>query len=367
MVAVGAVVLVAAGMAVWATAQPTRLASRASDTLGTTSNTTTAATATVGSGYLAAGQDQVVFIEWNDAGDGRYTGTELNDELTGSPPNETVSANTESVSITHTGSQLSLDYGSEQVLGTYSGQSLVVNYPQQDGSLASVTFHKASTQDYNDALAVLRSTVSRTDDQSATATSIASADGAVDQAASAVAQDFSDLTSAIGGVQPALARVPKDLATAKAHLATTAADEQHARSEPPQQSQTCSDVDTVVSDADTVQSDADTIQGDADYLQGAFDSVDSPDGHLQSDWQALIGAEAGAPGYPATGAPDPSAVQGLLAKASNDEASAKATMNGYIDTANSYLGQAVQDASTALTSTQCGSAEPAPVPLSHMQ
>jgi len=113
----------------------------------------------VGSGYLATTPLSVIFIQWNQtatetAGVAQMAGIE------GEAPDQTIAVETTAVTGQINGSDVYVDFqGVIQAFGRTEGGGFILDFPQPDGSLASVTFREASAQDYNDALAALRTGV----------------------------------------------------------------------------------------------------------------------------------------------------------------------------------------------------------------
>ncbi len=62
--------------------------------------------------------------------------------------------------------------GVTQAFGRTEGEGFILDFSQPDGSLASVTFRKASAQDYNNALAALRAGVKSANPAASSTTSI---------------------------------------------------------------------------------------------------------------------------------------------------------------------------------------------------
>ena len=124
-----------------------------------TADTSTTLPPPVGSGYLATTPTSVLFIQWYQTGT-TATGVAQIASIEGQPPNQTVTVKTTKATGQINGSNVSVDFaGVTEVFGTTSGGGFVLDFAQPDGSLAPVTFRKASAQDYNDALAALRSQV----------------------------------------------------------------------------------------------------------------------------------------------------------------------------------------------------------------
>ena len=112
--------------------------------------------APVGSGYLATTPLSVIFIQWNQTGTAT-AGVAQMASVEGQPPTQTIAVKTTAATGQISGSDVYVDFqGVTQAFGRTEGEGFILDFPQPDGSLASVTFRKASAQDYNDALAALR-------------------------------------------------------------------------------------------------------------------------------------------------------------------------------------------------------------------
>jgi hypothetical protein len=113
----------------------------------------------VGSGYLATTPLSVIFIQWNQTGTAT-AGVAHIANVEGQPPNQTIAVKTTTATGQINGSDVYVDFqGVTQAFGRTEGGGFILDFPQPDGSLASVTFRKASAQDYNNALAALRTGV----------------------------------------------------------------------------------------------------------------------------------------------------------------------------------------------------------------
>lgn len=113
----------------------------------------------VGSGYLAATPSSVIFIQWNQTGTAT-AGVAQMAKVEGQPPNQTIAVKTTATTGQISGSDAYVDFqGVTQVFGRTAEGGFVLDFPQPDGSLAPVTFRKATAQDYNNALAALRAGV----------------------------------------------------------------------------------------------------------------------------------------------------------------------------------------------------------------
>ena len=126
---------------------------------GKNGSTSTTAAPPVGSGYLATTSSSVIFIQWNQVG-ATGTGVAQIANVQGHAPSQTIAVKTTTAIGQINGSNVSVNFeGVTEVFGTTSGGGFVLDFPQPDGSLAPVTFRRASAQDYNNALAALKSQV----------------------------------------------------------------------------------------------------------------------------------------------------------------------------------------------------------------
>jgi hypothetical protein len=123
---------------------------------GKGSSTSTSVPPAVGNGYLATTSTSVILIQWNQSGTAT-SGVAQMATLQGKTPNETITVKSVAVAGQINDSNVSVDFKDVvQVFGITSGDGFVLDFPQPDGSLAPVTFKKATAEDYNNALATLR-------------------------------------------------------------------------------------------------------------------------------------------------------------------------------------------------------------------
>ena len=126
----------------------------------------------VGSGYLATTPLSVIFIQWNQTGTAT-AGVAHMANVKGQPPTQTIAVQTTTATGQINGSDVYVDFeGVIQAFGRTEGEGFILDFPQPDGSLASVTFLKASAQDYNTALAALRAGVKSANPAASSTTSI---------------------------------------------------------------------------------------------------------------------------------------------------------------------------------------------------
>ena len=271
----------------------------------------------VGTGYLANESDGVIFLQWTNT-DNDLSGTAQVEVLGGSPPNQSISTHTVSVTGQLNGSTITLSFeGGTQVFGTLSGGSFTVNFPQQDGSLAPVTFHSASAAEFNQALAALQGTTGSVNNQAAAAETVTSQQQSIDRSASRVSGDISSLSSDSSQLSGTLDSYAKDLSQAQSDLASEAKLEGQVIAEANAgtgQDQVCTDSDTVASDEDTVASDGDSVSSDADSTESDLNTVRTDISNLQGDFSALQSAQAQRPSY-SDGAPSQDQVNQAVAAA----------------------------------------------------
>lgn len=309
----------------------------------------------MGNGYLAHAADGVIFIQWTQNGTA-ISGTAQVDTLSGTPPNQSVSTKTISVTGQLQGSTITLSFdGGTEVFGTLSGGSFTVNFPQPDGSLGPVTFTSASASDFNQALAALQGNTGAQNSQAAAANQLAAEKGAIDKASAAVSSDITYLSQAPAALSATLGPFTKDLSQAQADLAATAKLEQQVIAEAQSgtdPNQVCTDSDSVATDADSVGTDGDSVSTDADGTETELGQVRGAISQVQQDFAALQNAQSQLPSY-SDGAPTQSDVNQAVAAAQQAVTSTLATANGYLAQVNGYQTQAYQDAQGAAQAGDC--------------
>ena len=123
---------------------------------------TTSTLPPVGTGYLATGASFVDFIQWNNSS-GNLSGSEQTVNTTGNTPNLSTTSGTFRVTGSLDGSTISLSFdgsnGGAAVFGTATEESVVLNFPQSDGTLAPITFLKADAAQFNNAVTQLQGAI----------------------------------------------------------------------------------------------------------------------------------------------------------------------------------------------------------------
>lgn len=327
----------------------------------------------VGSGYLASGSSYVIFIQWIDT-NGNVNGTAQNISVADQPPNASTQTDTLSVFGQVNGSRLTLRFsdGNEQ-FGTMSSSGFTINFPQPDGTLAPITFHAASTADFNRAVDKLRTGISKANTVAANAQRLAQLEQTIDGDASQVATRLAafgpdertmsaDLQSVLAGVQQ----------TASDLSAVQSAEQQVSAESPtttyPQGA--CGDASGVAGDASGVAGDASGVGGDAGAIQADLSpsslGVGSDVTILQNDWSQLANDEKSVPGYQPPNAPSANDVSQALASANSAIQVTLSTTNGYIDQANADVATAYQYADQAFQTAGCGTSPTPPTPIQHI-
>ena len=145
------------------------------------------------------------FLCWNGPGDTSATllqwqsgsvvaGTYRNASLSGTAPDEQVSTGSGALTGTISGSSTSLDLGaSGQIYGTL-GSNLMLNVPQQDGTIQPVTCKPGTAAGWNQALTVLARQVTSDNAAAATQQQQQNTNAQITQADQQLASDITTLT-----------------------------------------------------------------------------------------------------------------------------------------------------------------------------
>jgi hypothetical protein len=118
-------------------------------------------------GYLAASSTSVGLLQFTEDSNHHLHGQfQFVQETTGIPPQ--VQTSSHSFTGTHDGDTISVTFSglftSATLVGTWEGDTITLSTPQADGTLTQTIFHAASLDDYNNAVAKLKSQVSQDDD-----------------------------------------------------------------------------------------------------------------------------------------------------------------------------------------------------------
>lgn len=187
-------------------------------------------------GYLALANNGVVFIQWTEA-NGALSGT-LTEAFTSFDPANLKHSSSPFTGVLSAGSvTLTFPQGfgtSTSWNGTLSGDSLILSYSADDGSLSTLTFHPGTVADYNAAVAEAQAAAAAAGAEQDAAASAAAAqqaaeaqraaaqqrlDNAVRSASSDVTTALGQLTSNVDSVESNVSDMTQDATSADGALA----------------------------------------------------------------------------------------------------------------------------------------------------
>lgn len=294
------------------------------------------------SGWVAQASNGVLFLGWTQNGSsvsGTYSTAFL------ASGNTKVTTNNYAFQGVVSGTSVTLTieggFSGQAISGQFNGDSLVLSFPQTDGTMSTQTFHPGTTADYNTgvqavqvsaaglaAAASMDSASSASAAQQQQATN--EADRAVDSAARALQSDLDPFVSDTQTLAEAVTSMNKDLAPQAADLEIEKKDAAKAahdlKTEGKDGADVCNDANTVGTDSDTVGSDEGTVDNDgADYNT---QSLTSDIAALQKDSTNLDQAQAAAPAYTTSESyPSAAIVASTLAAAEKALASWKSSVS----------------------------------------
>jgi len=248
-------------------------------------------------GYLASGSTYVLFIQF----------TNTNNTLSGEWNQATIITNTVNnmlqVSSFQTnfsaflnGTQFNLDESGRTLAGSYNGNNVTIEFPQQDGTLAPITLTPASIDDYNTAITNLQNTVNQ-DNQNAAdvqATSIAlsaTATATADQQ-NRLNYDLQNIGGAISSLNTdanfnsLFGQYQNDLNQEQKDYQTEQTDAQAGCSNG-NAGVVASDVGAIQSDVGTIQSDDGAFGSDKSAVSSDISNVQSFIDAIQQHWNNL--------------------------------------------------------------------------------
>lgn len=320
----------------------------------------------VGSGYLSAGSGYVAFIQWNNH-KGTVSGTEEFVTINGQAPNLSTQSRSIEVSGTITGSTISLRFGSSaKVFGTFSGNSITIDIPQQDGTLAPFVYKKANATEFNSAVGQFDQEESVLNNQALQSQQTSNTEDKIIKDVKTVNADVADLnTSQLSSDSVSmLASLHQE---AKA-LAATKTEEQKVLSEVNSVSnfQLCNDAEynvgnyaiyKVASDAQYLVENT-AIYGVAEDIQSLEDIIHK----LKADFSQLQTARQTLPWFTPQGAPTQGQINQAISAISVTIPAAVSTTNDEISQANAYVTTAFQYVDQAYQAGNCGTPPTAPSP-----
>jgi hypothetical protein len=279
-------------------------------------------------------------------------------DFAGIPANLAVATNTISVQgALHGSSSISVEFNSgPQTFGTFSGNTLVLSFPQTDGTVAPVTFHEASASQYNQAVGNLHASVDASNQTYLNEQQIRKEQQAIENDAAALNTDFNSfkyfLPSDVTSVHAAVQQEESDLATTNTMSKNVG--------------QVCENAGRTDDEAGVVQDDAGTVENKTYAVATDISSTPRWIQEVQADQAKLQFDEAVLPTYPAS-APSAEQVADAVAGYNRDIASAISSVNTDIDSANSDAATAMQVANQALASiNDCGVDRTPPVTIQHL-
>jgi hypothetical protein len=236
------------------------------------------------------------FLCWNGPGDtgaallqwtagATVNGTYHEASLTGTAPNEQTSTGSSALTGTINGTDASFDFGgSGQIYGKLT-TDLVLNVPQQDGTIRPETCKPGSTGAWNRAIADLRTTAASNNQAALQQQQQQQQQQQISQAQSSLASDVATLTQDASAQQrdktlaDDIQAMSDDLATEEQDYAT-------------EQSDSClnkgGDAGVVDGDAGVVDGDLGSLQGDISALRsGAMQSIRGDLAAVNSDVNTL--------------------------------------------------------------------------------
>ncbi|MDQ1394664.1 MAG: hypothetical protein QOF30_3641 [Acidimicrobiaceae bacterium] len=336
----------------------------------------------VGSGWLMSSTTSVEFIQWTDNA-GVLTGTAQ--AATKNDQGRTLAVATGTYPLVGSlhGSTLSISFdGRPATFGTVSGDSFTLNVPQQDGTLAPVTFHKAPTSAFNAAVANLNTMVSDANQQAAAAQ--AQADQEASNAhAQQVAQnkvdgDVSAVNSAIAALpqqESALSTTLQHIASGSLHAVVVAVAGVHsqeqmviaeARQYPDGNAGgVCADAAGVAAAASGVEADVSGVAADASGVSNGLASLRSTISGLTQSFAQFQSDRSAGTSVP-SGAPTNADVSKATTAANSALSSALSTINAYIDQANMDATTAYGYVVQAYKAGNCGDPSPQGNPENHV-
>jgi len=310
--------------------------------------------------FVSHDQSGAMTISWTDDGSGHLTGS-----LQNATPNKVASGDlVKTVSVSFTGNlhdgQISIVTNgflgvSSTWTGSLSGDTLTLNIPQQDGSIAPATFTRGKVSDYNAAVSQLQDNVTQERAKAASDAASAAAKAASDQASAAndaaLANADEKVSAALVTLQGSLSaglsfdQFTTDMTTLKQDLATTLADSAKATAEGRSNVDACGDSSTAQGDASSVDGDASSIDGDASTAHATIDSLANQAEDLRAAFAQVktVYQQQGLTTSTSEGAP----VLKILNQSDAAVKTWKPKVASYVATAHQFAAQAISTADAA--------------------
>jgi hypothetical protein len=220
------------------------------------------------------------------------------------------------------------------ISGSLSGDEMILQAPQSDGSIAAVALRPSSVDAYNGRIAGVQAAAQANADASAaaadaeaTVAAARTAQAEIDAAAHAVSEDMAALRTARGD-SPNFEGFKTDLGDARRYLAQakSAASAAAGESDP---TAACDDATAAADDATAVHDAATGVEDETTAVGDAVTAVTAAANQLDQDLAAYREATAAMPDYTAADAPDTEAIQALQKHAAQQTRAWKATAAGY--------------------------------------
>jgi hypothetical protein len=227
-------------------------------------------------GYLASSSNYVLFLQFTNT-NGMLSGEWNEADIVPSTTTNVMQVNPfhTSFSALLNGTQFNLIVNGHTYAGSFDGNNVTIEFPQQDGTLAPITLTPASINDYNTAISNLQSTVNQENqnaaDAQATASTLAATATATTDEQNRLNYDLQNISSAnsslnsdanfsslFGLYQNDLNQEQKDYQT-----------EQH------DASAGCSNASQVSADLNQVQADTNQITADDNQFQADKNQISS--------------------------------------------------------------------------------------------
>jgi hypothetical protein len=239
-------------------------------------------------GYLASGSNYVLFIQFTN------TNGTLSGEWNEADVVTNTSKNMLQVSPFHTsfsayldGTQFNLDVSGHTYAGSFDGNNVTIEFPQQDGTLAPITLTPASIDDYNNAITNVQNTVNQenqnTADAQATASTLAATATATTDEQNRLNYDLANIGGAINSLQSD-ADFSSILKRYSNEITQMQRDYQQEQSDA---NGGCANYGTVGVDDGTVQVDQGTIQTIDGSLQVQISSMQSDNANVEDFLQKI--------------------------------------------------------------------------------
>lgn len=311
-------------------------------------------------GFLYASSSTAIFLQWTSSGAGPVEGTIKVDTEAGTPASAVSDETNDFTGQVNPDGGVVLDLPVwRTVYGTESDSTLTLNLPQQGGGLQAVSFHSATPDDYNSAVASLRTSVDAMNQQGAQRQQISQDESTLSEAFGTLQRDEQNLTSQLEGLDQNVSSANND--TSQTENEAQAAQAQGTA----EYSSGCGDVAAAGGDASAVGGDASALGGTLSAVTSALATVRQDMATVNHDLDQVKGD---VPGYQGAGsAPSPTDVQNAASGADIAINHSVSTANADIDKVNGDITAAFNAVATAAKATDCDQSGPPPDPIKHIK